>query len=53
MEIGDTIRVKDLSIAKDKDVDILTDLEAVVATVTAVHNNVPGTDEEADAEEAK
>ena len=38
---------------KDKDVDILTDLEAVVATVTAVHNNVPETDEEADAEEAK
>ena len=30
-----------------------TDLEAVVATVTAVHNNVPETDEEADAEEAK
>ena len=53
MKIGDTIRVKDLSIAKDKDVDILTDLEAVVATVTAVHNNVPETDEEADAEEAK
>ena len=53
MEIGDTIRVKDLSIANDKDVDILTDLEAVVATVTAVHNNVPETDEEADAEEAK
>ena len=53
MEIGDTIRVKDLSIAKDKDVDILTDLETVVATVTAVHNNVPETDEEADAEEAK
>mgnify|MGYP002961326007 FL=1 len=53
MEIGDAIRVKDLSIAKDKDVDILTDLEAVVATVTAVHNNVPETDEEADAEEAK
>ena len=46
MEIGD-------SIAKDKDIDILTDLEAVVATVTAVHNNVPETDEEADAEEAK
>ena len=53
MEIGDTIRVKYLSIAKDKDIDILTDLEAVVATVTAVHNNVPETDEEADAEEAK
>ena len=53
MEIGDTIRVKDLSIAKDKDIDILTDLEAVVATVTAVHNNVPETDEVADAEEAK
>ncbi len=41
MKIGDTIRVKDLSIAQDKDVDILTDMEAVVATVTAVHNNVP------------
>ena len=53
MKIGDTIRVKDLSIAKDKDVDILTDMEAVVATVTAVHNDVPETDEEADAEEAK
>ena len=53
MEIGDTIHVKDRSIAKDKDIDILTDLEAVVATVTAVHNNVPETDEEADAEEAK
>ena len=53
MEIGDTIRVKALSIAKDQDIDILTDLEAVVATVTAVHNNVPETDEEADAEEAK
>ena len=51
MEIGDTIRVKDLSIAKDKDVDILTDLEAVVANVTAVHNNLPETDEEADAAE--
>ena len=53
MKVGDTIRVKDLLIAKDKDVDILTDMEAVVATVTAVHNDVPETEEEADAEEAK
>ena len=53
MEFGVSILGKDLSFAKDKDIDILTDLEAVVATVTAVHNNVPETDEEADAEEAK
>ena len=30
----DTIRVKDLDIAKDKDVDLSTDLEATVVTIT-------------------
>ena len=36
MKIGDTLRVKDLEIAKDKDIDLITDPEAVVATVTVV-----------------
>lgn len=39
MRAGDSIRVRDLSIASDKDVDIQTDLDAVVVTVSAVHND--------------
>ena len=38
LKVGDTIRVKDLSIAKDKYIDIKDDPEAVVVTVVAVHN---------------
>ena len=56
LKVGDTIRVKDLSIAKDKDIDIKDDPEAVVLTVVAVHNGaVPETEtpEEAETEEAK
>ena len=37
MKVGDTIKVKDLPIASDKDVDLLTDPETVVVTVTKVH----------------
>lgn len=48
MKVGDTIRVKDLEIAKDKEIDLSTDPEAVVATVTAVHNVVPETEETAE-----
>ena len=40
MKVGDTIRVKDLAIYKDADIDIKTDPEAVVVTVVAVHNGV-------------
>lgn len=44
LKVGDTIRVKDLPIAKDADIDLKTDLEAVVVTVVAVHNGaVPET----------
>ena len=43
--------VKDLEIAKDKEIDLSTDPEAVVATVTAVHNVVPETETEETAEE--
>lgn len=56
LKVGDTIRVKDLSIAKDKDIDIKDDPEAVVLTVVAVHNGaVPETaaPEEETAEEEK
>lgn len=45
MKIGDTVQVKDLEIAADKDIDLLTDPEAVVVTVTAVRNGaVPDTE---------
>lgn len=37
MKPGDTLKVKDLDIAKDKDVDLLTDPEDVVVTITEVH----------------
>ena len=47
MRIGDAIRVKDLDIAADKDIDLTTDPEAVVVTVTAIHPEaVPETAEE-------
>ena len=41
MKVGDTLRVKDLAFASEKDIDLLTNPEAVVVTVTAVHNSVP------------
>ena len=50
MKIGDVIRVKDLTLAADKDVHITTDLDAVVATVTAVHNVAVPEDADADEE---
>ena len=44
LKVGYTIRVKDLSLAKDKDIDIKDDPEAVVLTVVTVHNGaVPET----------
>ena len=54
MKIGDSIKVKDLAIAADKDVDLMTDLETVVAVVSAVHNKVPEAETEpAETEEEK
>ncbi|MDO4523652.1 MAG: 50S ribosomal protein L25, partial [Eubacteriales bacterium] len=46
MKIGDVIRVRDLEIAEDQDVELKTSLDAVVASVLAVHNNIESTDEE-------
>jgi len=54
MKVGDTIRVEDLDIAKNKNIDLVTDLGTIVATVTAVHaaaeETVEGTDEAASEE---
>ena len=46
LKVGDTIRVKDLDIAKDKDVDLSTDLETTVVTVTEVKGAAADTEEE-------
>ena len=51
LKVGDTIRVKDLDIAKDKDVDVTTDPEATVVTVTEVHVAAADTEEEETATE--
>ena len=48
LKVGDSIKVRDLSIASDQDVELLTDLDAVVATVSAVRNSVPETEEGAE-----
>lgn len=37
MKAGDTIRVGNLDIAKNRNIDLVTDLNATIATVTAVH----------------
>ena len=44
MKVGDTVRVGDLEIAKNPEISMITDLNAVVATVAAVHNVVPETE---------
>ena len=41
MKIGDVIKVKDLEIAKNPNIDLKTDPEAVVVSCTAVNNSVP------------
>ena len=46
LKVGDTIRVKDLDIAKDKDVDLSTDLETTVVTVTEVKGAAADTEDE-------
>lgn len=54
MKVGDSIKVKDLTLLSDKDVDVMTDPETTVVTLQYVHNNVPDDDEdEAAAETAE
>ncbi len=38
LHVGDSIKVRDLAIASDKDVDLMADLDAVVVTVSPVKN---------------
>lgn len=38
MHVGDVIHVKDLDIAKDKDIDLVTNPDAVVVMMNAVHS---------------
>ena len=52
MKVGDVIRVKDLEISKNPDVDIHTDPESIVVMVDAIRNSIPE-DEEADEEAAE
>ena len=53
MKIGDSIHVKDLPIAPDKDIDLTTDRDAIVVSVIAVHNQPVETDADAETEEEK
>ena len=50
MKLGDSIQVKDLDIAKNKDIDLITNPETTVVAVTEIHNQ-PVEDAEEDAEE--
>ena len=50
MHAGDSIKVKDLDIAKNKDIDLITNPETTVVAVTEIHNQ-PVEDAEEDAEE--
>ena len=53
MKIGDAVLVKDLAIASNPDIDLMTDPEAVVVTVTRAHNApVEEETEETDADAA-
>lgn len=47
MRAGDSIKVEDLEIAKDKDVELVTSLDTIVAVVSEHHNKA---EEEEDAE---
>lgn len=51
MRVGDTIRVRDLAIASDKDVQLQTDLDTVVVEVYASKN--AGADEEEEKDSAE
>lgn len=49
MKLGDSIQVKDLDIARNKDIDLVTNPETTVVAVTEIHNQ-PVEDEEAEEE---
>ncbi|MGI6010220.1 MAG: 50S ribosomal protein L25 [Ruminococcus sp.] len=51
MHVGDSIKVKDLDLAKNEEIELSEDPEAVVAVVSAVHNSVPAQESEESTEE--
>ena len=52
MKVGDTLKVEDLDIAKNPDIDLQTPLDAVIATVIEVHNAPTEDEGEEDTSEA-
>ena len=52
MKVGDSIKVKDLALSSDKDVDVMTDPETTVVTLQYVHNSEADDDADEEAAEA-
>ena len=52
MKPGESVKVKDLPIASNKDIDLMTDLELTVVTVLEAHNAAVDDTEEETVEEA-
>ena len=52
MKVGDSIKVKDLTLSSDKDVDGMTDPETTVVTLQYVHNSEADDDADEEAAEA-
>ena len=52
MKVGDSIKVKDLTLSSDKDVDVMTDPETTVVTLQYVHNSEADDDADEEAAEA-
>lgn len=48
MKVGEVLRVRDLDIAGNQSLTLLTPLDDIVASVTVVHNIVPETEAESD-----
>lgn len=53
MRVGDTILVKDLAIASDKNIDLHTDPETAVATVSEIHRSAEETEAAESAEKTE
>ena len=50
LRLGDTLKVSDLEIAQDKNVDIMTHMDTPVVSVIASRNVVPDAEETAEDE---
>ena len=53
MRVGDVLRVKDLELAKNEKIDLMSNPEAIVVAISAVHNTEPEADEAAEEPAAK